>query len=135
MKSVNIDAPIELNPFESVDYQPTADKLDAFYKESSNEWDIVCFGHHHPVHLFHSSNRIYLNPGSLGCFHKPLARYAIIHNNEQSPYIVLKEVPYNKEKLIQAFERMKVPKREFILNTFLSSQPSSSYMATCYSNL
>lgn len=31
------------------------------------EEDMICFGHHHPVHYFSNHQPIFLNPGSLGC--------------------------------------------------------------------
>jgi predicted phosphodiesterase len=36
--------------FLPIDNEPSAEKLDKIYKNSSA--DVVCFGHHHPVHFF-----------------------------------------------------------------------------------
>ncbi|SDJ10955.1 metallophosphoesterase family protein [Alteribacillus bidgolensis] len=112
--------PIVLNPYEPVDYHPTLTKIESYYQDKANRKDLVCFGHHHPVHLFESTDCIYLNPGSLGCYHKAFARYGIVHNHENNLYATLKEVPYDKSKLLSVYEKWKVPARDFILKTFHS---------------
>lgn len=61
----------EENQFIPIDQQPTIKKLDELYKAS--DVDVVCFGHHHILHHFRSKERLYINPGALGCYHKPLA--------------------------------------------------------------
>lgn len=111
------------NPYESVDYNPSLAKIEEFYSREEIEADLVCFGHHHPVHLYKTQNRIYLNPGALGCYHKPLARYAIVHNHNNVLSIALKEVPYNNENLLSAYEKWDVPKKDYILSTFHSQTP------------
>lgn len=59
--------------FLSIEKNPTAENLDQLYKDTI--FKLVCFGHHHIIHHFVSCNRNYFNPGALGCYDKPLARY------------------------------------------------------------
>ncbi|MBA2870543.1 putative phosphodiesterase [Anoxybacillus calidus] len=61
----------EKNQFVPIDQQLTIEKLDELYK--TFDVDVVCFGHHHILHHFKSKERLYINPGALGCYHKPLA--------------------------------------------------------------
>ncbi|QHT45420.1 metallophosphoesterase family protein [Bacillus sp. SB49] len=135
MKETRREFPIWRNPFEPVDYHPTARKLDDFYEEVEGSWDIVCFGHHHPVHLFQTEKRVYLNPGALGCYHKPLARYALIHLGEGQASVELREIPYDKGKVVEALYRLEVPKRDFIVQTFLSSKPPAAYVSSYGGNI
>lgn len=104
-----------------VDYEPTVKKLDAHYQES--QADMVCFGHHHVVHHFKSRERIYFNPGSLGCQHKPLAPYAIITVGEAGNIDVsLKEVPYDNKEFLLSYSRLPIPAKEFVLKNFYGNQ-------------
>lgn len=106
--------------FEKVDRTPSLEKLEERYRDDPA--DVVCFGHHHPVHLFHSERRIYVNPGSLGCYAQPLARYCILHITPDDVQVALKEVPYDNQDFLASYERMAVPAREFILKVFHGNQ-------------
>lgn len=106
--------------FIAIDTEPSIQKLDDFYMGSS--FDIVCFGHHHPVHCFSSENRTYVNPGSLGCCDKPFARYAIISITAEDLKIEMKEVPYNNQEFLLGYERLAVPEKDFILTVFHGNQ-------------
>lgn len=61
---------------EVIDESPTGLALDAKYKGSP--YNLVCFGHHHPIHYFKTDQRVYLNPGALGCNEHAIARYAVV---------------------------------------------------------
>jgi putative phosphoesterase len=100
-----------------IDPDPSGEKLDTMY--DGTPYDVVCFGHHHPVHHFQTNKRLYLNPGALGCHHQPYARYGIVevHQNRQVT-VQLKEIPYDNTDFIASFERLQVPQREFILKVF-----------------
>lgn len=106
--------------FLPIDSEPTVEKLDHFYKGSA--FDLICFGHHHPVHHFSSAQRIYLNPGSLGCYDKPSARYAIVELTAKEINVVLKQTPYNNQDFLLGYEQLNVPEKEFILNVFHGNQ-------------
>ncbi len=111
----------EHNQFLSVDKEPASEKLDELYRTSNA--DIICFGHHHVVHHFKSKERLYLNPSSLGCYHKPLASYAIITIGEKGELTVtLKEVPYDNKEFLLGYNRLNVPDADYILKFFHGDQ-------------
>lgn len=106
--------------FMAIDTEPSTEKLNEIYKGSS--FDLVIFGHHHPVHLFSSESTIYLNPGSLGCYDKPIARYAEILITPEDFKVELEEVAYNNQDFLSGYERLEVPEKDFILNIFHGNQ-------------
>ncbi|MDN7245645.1 metallophosphoesterase family protein [Planococcus shenhongbingii] len=106
--------------FIPIDTEPSIEKLDDFYKQSP--FDLVCFGHHHPKHYFSSEERIYLNPGSLGCYDKPFARYATILITTDDIKVELEEAAYNNQDFLKGYEVLEVPEKDFILNTFHGNQ-------------
>ncbi|PKR78773.1 metallophosphoesterase [Halalkalibacillus sediminis] len=109
------------NEFESIDTQPTLEKLDEIYKTVNA--DVVCFGHHHIVHHFKSKNRLYLNPSSLGCNHKPFAPYAKLHMGKSGQIdTIFIEVPYDNKEFLLTYEKLNVPAKEFILKNFYGEQ-------------
>lgn len=110
------------NWFSPIDKNPTIENLEQIYKET--EYKLVCFGHHHIVHHFVSNKRIFFNPGSLGCYHKPLARYGIVTLTENIISAELFEVPYDNKEFLQSYERLQVPECEFILKVFHGGQLS-----------
>lgn len=110
-----------LDRFLQIDSEPTTDKLDKLYKTS--DADIVCFGHHHILHHFKSKEKLYLNPGALGCNHKPLAPYAILDVGEEGNVnVTLKEITYSNKEFLLNFDRLKVPARNSILGIFYGNQ-------------
>ncbi|EKN70836.1 metallophosphoesterase [Neobacillus bataviensis LMG 21833] len=111
----------ERGTFLPVDYEPTDKKLDFLYRASNA--DIVCFGHHHVIHHFKTKKRLYLNPGSLGCYHKPLASYTILTiGNRGEMNIVFREVPYENKEFLQGYIRLNVPDSDYFLKTFHGNQ-------------
>lgn len=113
----------ESGNFLPVDYLPSALELDKIYNNS--KVDVVCFGHHHTVHHFKSKERLYLNPGSLGCNHQPLAPYAILQIGGSGQFdISFREVPYDNREFLLSYEKLKVPAKEFILKIFHGDQLS-----------
>ncbi|WP_199615247.1 metallophosphoesterase family protein [Paenibacillus alkalitolerans] len=102
--------------FLSIERNPTTENLDQLYK--GTEYNLVCFGHRHIVHHFVSSKRSYFNPGALGCYDKPLARYGIITLTENATSEEEIEVPYDNKEFLQSYHRLQVPEREFILKIF-----------------
>lgn len=111
----------EQGDFSAVDYEPTEEKLDTIYQTSNV--DIVCFGHHHVVHHFKSKERLYLNPSSLGCYHKPLAAFAILAIGESGDInLTLKEVPYNNKEFLLGYRKLNVPDSDYILKVFHGDQ-------------
>ncbi|GIN37261.1 metallophosphoesterase family protein [Heyndrickxia oleronia] len=107
--------------FQSIDRRPTLEKLDECYRKQSI--DIICFGHHHMIHHFKSNKRLYLNPGSLGCNHNPVAPYCTIHVNDSNQLSnTFNEVPYDNRQFLLAYEKLNVPAKDFILNVFHGDQ-------------
>lgn len=102
-----------------IDADPTWEKFEILYKDSAV--DLVCFGHHHPVHYFSTNSRTYLNPGSLGCSNWPYARYAIVSFNGTIE-VELKEAAYDNKEFLAGYEKLKVPERDFILSIFHGNQ-------------
>jgi predicted phosphodiesterase len=111
------------NEFMSVDKEPTEKKLDQQYSTSSA--DIVCFGHHHVIHHFKTKDRLYLNPSSLGCSHKPLAAFAVVTIGGQGNIsVTFREVPYDNKEFLLGFKRLNVPESDYILKIFYGNQNS-----------
>lgn len=108
------------NWFTSIDKYPSNEKLDLIY--SGTDYSLVSFGHHHVVHHFVSPSRTYINPGSLGCYDKPLARYGVIHITEDDIKVEFREVQYNNFGFLSSYDELKVPDREFILKVFHGGQ-------------
>lgn len=112
-----------LNPdgwFLSIEKHPSSERLDQMYEKT--EYKLVGFGHHHIVHHFVSSERVYFNTGSLGCSDKPIARYGMVTLTETTMKEELFEVPYDNKEFLQSYHRLQVPEREFILKVFHGDQ-------------
>ena len=111
----------ESGNFLQVNYLPSALELDTIYE--NRKADVVCFGHHHTVHHFKSKERLYLNPGSLGCTHTPFAPYATLEIGDAGQINVsLIEVPYDNSDFLLAYEKLDVPAKDFILRVFHGGQ-------------
>ncbi|MDN3450365.1 metallophosphoesterase family protein [Planococcus sp. APC 3906] len=106
--------------FIPIDTDPTVEKLDELYKDST--FDLVCFGHHHPLHYFTSDKRTYLNPGSLGCFDRPVARYATVLITSEEITVQLKKATYKNQDFLSGYELLEVPEKDFILKVFHGNQ-------------
>lgn len=103
-----------------VDREPSLNKLERMY--AGCRAVAVCFGHHHPVHYFRSARRAYVNPGSLGCCHQPLARYAVLACSRSGVQVEMRAVPYDNRAFLASYERLEVPARELILDLFHGNQ-------------
>lgn len=106
--------------FLRIDRDPSSEKLDTIY--DGNQADMVCFGHHHPVHFFESAARTYLNPGSLGCCDRPVARYAVLDIDSTGIGVDMKEIPYDNRQFLLSYGELGVPARELILKAFHGNQ-------------
>jgi len=80
---------------------------------------IVFHGHRHKPSDLKGKVR-YINPGSLGCWHKPAARYAIVRFHKGKASIQHKAVPYDQAELLKGFESRKVPDRQLILSSYFA---------------
>jgi predicted phosphodiesterase len=81
--------------------------------------DVVFYGHHHPFSDLSGAAR-YVNPGSLGCHHRPLARFAVLEAaGDGHASIAFHAAPYDPAPMLAEFERRGVPERDFILRHFM----------------
>jgi putative phosphoesterase len=110
---------ISENPFSRI-VKPSLESLELLFQEQTDT-ELICFGHHHPLHHFRNNRSIFLNPGSLGCQPKPAAPYAIIDIKEEIK-IKLTEVLYDNRSFLEGYERLKVPERDIILKIFHGGQ-------------
>ncbi len=111
----------ESGKFLPIDESPSTLALDKLYEHANV--DVVCFGHHHTVHHFKSKERLYLNPGSLGCNRASLAPYSTIQVGDSGQINVsFIEVPYDNREFLMDYERLDVPAKEFILKIFHGDQ-------------
>jgi putative phosphoesterase len=100
--------------------EPSLENMETLFFDKKA--DLICFGHHHPLHYFVGMHTVYLNPGSLGCNHKPRAPYAIITVNNNDIEVSLKEVAYDNTVFLKSYHTLQVPEREFILKVFHGNQ-------------
>lgn len=111
----------ESGNFYLIDESPSSMALDKIYEKSNV--DVVCFGHHHFVHHFKSKEKLYLNPGSLGCNHRPFAPYAILEIGDAGQIdVTFKEIPYDNRDFLQSYKTHNVPAKDFILKVFHGDQ-------------
>lgn len=103
-----------------IDKEPSGTKLDARYQGTT--YDLVCFGHHHILHYYKTDQRIYMNPGALGCNDLAIARYGIVDLQEGKIDVKFIGVPYDNREYLQSYERLNVPDRAFILKAFHGNQ-------------
>lgn len=114
--AIRSDVPISEDPFETI-VDPNLENMELLFK--NYEAELVCFGHHHPLHYFKGSQNTYLNPGSLGCtWGEPAAPYAIVTVENKNIDIQLKKATYDNKDFLSSYEVLQVPEREFILNAF-----------------
>ena len=80
--------------------------------------DIICFGHHHPKHLFSNDRHIYLNPGALGVSKEDTAPYGIIDLSGKEAVVSIHQVAYDKKAFLKKFDTLRVPQREIMFKLF-----------------
>ena len=103
--------------FTAIVLDPTPVDLDRMFAAHRSE--LVFYGHHHPASDLHGRAR-YVNPGSLGCFDKPVARFAILQCTAGAYTLQHHAVPYDDTSLFEELERRQVPEREFISRVFFA---------------
>src|SRR5205085_11418098 len=96
--------------FAAIVPHPSTDTLDRLF--ARHRADLVFYGHDHAASDVHGHGR-YVNPGSLGCFTEPVARFVVLDINQDGTYMLVKHaVPYDDTDLLGAFEERQVPERE-----------------------
>ncbi|WP_391119648.1 metallophosphoesterase family protein [Psychrobacillus sp. L3] len=106
---------IKNDPFHSI-LEPTLENMENMFENYPAE--IICFGHHHPEHLFQNSHQVYLNPGALGVSKGNTAPYAIIDFDERKPIVSILHAHYDKKTFLQKFDTLKVPQKEILFKLF-----------------
>ena len=109
----HLDAEQKLLP---IDPEPTVRKLESHYAEHPAA--AILTGHHHDGHYLQTPERVYLNPGALGCGPEPVARYAVLTLGEDGIGVERREVAYDRDSFFRSYEKRAVPDREFILPRF-----------------
>ncbi|MEM8487063.1 MAG: metallophosphoesterase family protein [Bacteroidota bacterium] len=102
-----------------IPHPPTVGALDELFTGVSGS--IVCYGHNHH-HSDVKGARHYVNVGSLGCFTRPEARYAVLEISRGTYKLEYKSVSYDYGVLLKAFERRQVPERAFIYDAFFGGR-------------
>ena len=119
IKQTKLNEHISKDPFSSI-AEPSLDNILSLFK--GNKENLVCFGHHHPIHFFQGNNTIFLNPGSLGCNSKPTAPYSVVDIEKDKITVSLEEVSYDNTKFLESYELLQVPERDILLKVFHGNQ-------------
>ncbi|WP_400245258.1 NUDIX domain-containing protein [Niallia sp. JL1B1071] len=112
---------ISKDPFSKI-VEPLFKPINNLFKGYNKE--LICFGHHHPVHFFQSKETTFLNPGSLGCNPQPIASYGIASKDKEKIKISLEKVAYDNSFFLESYETLKVPDRDLIIKIFHGNQNS-----------
>lgn len=100
--------------------EPSLFQMERIFSSRSEE--MICFGHHHPHHYFKGNHQTYLNPGSLGCSFSVTAPFAVVTIDNGKLDIECEHVSYDNTSFLLSYERLQVPSRDFILQTFHGNQ-------------
>ena len=95
--------------------EPITSDLDALLGRHSSL--LVFHGHRHKASDLKGKVR-YVNPGSLGCWHKPAARYALVRFHKGKVTIQHKAVPYDEAAFLKGFTDRKMPGYQRILASY-----------------
>jgi putative phosphoesterase len=98
---------------------PTSEDLDRMFEQHRSA--LVFYGHHHPFSDLFGHAR-YVNPGSLGCYDRAVARYAIAEYTYGQVTVTRNAVAYDDHELGRAFEQRNVPERKFIARAFFGGR-------------
>lgn len=80
---------------------------------------LVFHGHRHKPSDLKGRVR-YVNPGSLGCWHKPAARYIVARFHKGKVSIEHKTSPYDQGELLKGYADNKVPAARRILTSYFA---------------
>ncbi|MEM8890417.1 MAG: YfcE family phosphodiesterase [Bacteroidota bacterium] len=102
--------------FKSIAREPDEKAMDQIFAEI--DANLILFGHHHIYHAF-KTQKEYFNPGSAGCWNKPVARLGLLQIERDKISLKRVLVPYQDGNLMKAFDERKVPTRDFIRKVFI----------------
>lgn len=98
-------------------YENNMQSFENNYKDF--ETNFVLFGHTHEKMLIEYHNKIYLNPGSLGCSFNKNVDFAILELEDgEFEKCTFESLKYDKNLVINDYLKYEVPDREFILKIF-----------------
>lgn len=80
---------------------------------------LVFHGHRHKASDIKGRVR-YINPGALGCWHKPAARYCVARFSGGRVTVQHKAVPYDWDELLKGYADRKVPDARRILGSYFA---------------
>ena len=116
-KTINvIHYAYEGNHYKGFIRNPNVDDLDELFTKI--DADIIIYGHDHsPSHI--EGNKIYINPGALGCPGKDIniARAGILNINDIVTYQQL-NLEYNVQDVIDKIEKLNYPAKDIIKKIF-----------------
>ncbi|WP_226037173.1 metallophosphoesterase family protein [Aquibacillus saliphilus] len=115
-----INKHISDDPFSTI-VEPSLENMEKLFTKSNQQ--LICFGHHHPVHHFSNNQSIFLNPGSLGCHDQPTARFGTVTIDGDDIKVNLHQIAYDNNDFLKSYNKLKVPERQFILDVFHGNQP------------
>lgn len=98
---------------------PSADQLDEVFDDI--DADIIICGHdHYGFDVFSpKSNKRYINPGSLGCYHQNEGRFIVLSHDNNGVDLNFHKVSYKDQGLIDDYLIRGVPEKEFIIKNLL----------------
>jgi predicted phosphodiesterase len=82
---------------------------------------LLFYGQHHPFSDKQGASR-YVNPGSLGCYTKAVARYSMVVFTNGRYTLTHHAVAYDEAPLRQAFAEREVPERGFLWQAFFGGR-------------
>jgi predicted phosphodiesterase len=103
------------------EFHPVADAGASHFAELFGELpgELILFGHDHRSHDITSAGRRFVDPGSVGCHDRSIARGVILEAHPNGARVSKLAVPYDDRQLLAAFEHRRVPDRALILRTFM----------------
>lgn len=101
--------------FLPIDASPSLEGLESLYRDTP--YGLIAFGHHHIVHEFRSDQRIYFNPGALGCG-GAIARFGLIEIDHAEIRVEKVSVSYDNAAFLRSYHELGVPDADFILPIF-----------------
>ncbi|GEN52261.1 metallophosphoesterase family protein [Halobacillus faecis] len=107
--------PISEDPFDQL-VPPNGENFSQL--EELEAGTVLCFGHDHDVHHFSMNDRVFFNPGALGCNNVPYARYGIIEVEDGNVRFIKRQVPYPMATYLERLNRIDFPRKEVILKLF-----------------